>query len=77
MEAEGKLSWFKISTLALILNINLDNLPHYFFYCTGRVIASGLSSQIANFEKLDYPSSWVKVKQSRYRPGVAQRVPGS
>ena len=23
------------------------------------------------------PVKWVKVKQSRYRPGVAQRVPGS
>ena len=63
MESEGELSCFQISTLALILNINLDNLPHYdfsvfiFFYHVARVILSGLSSQIVNFEKLDYPIS--------------------
>jgi len=61
MESEDELSCFQISTPALILNINLDNLPHYFFsvliffYHIGRDIPSGLSSQIINFEKLYYP----------------------
>jgi len=63
MELEGELSCFQISALALILNLNLDNLPHYFFwvliffYHIGRVIPSDLCSQVVNFEKLDYPSS--------------------
>jgi len=32
---------------------------------------------IDSASKLCYMGNWVKVNQSRYRPGVGQRVPGS
>ena len=63
MEPEGELSCLQISPMVLILNVNLDSLPQYFTrvlifsYRTGRIIRSGLSSQIVNSEKLHYPRS--------------------
>jgi len=43
-------------------------------------VRNGIEEDLRKIEKQHssyFPHSTVKVKQSRYRPGVAQRVPGS
>jgi len=53
--------------------VGLKGTEHY----TERVPASKVSRQVYRYIYIYIYILYIKVKQSRYRPGVAQRVPGS